>query len=198
MDQNISWIDNPCFKSKGGKDRSNKNEAVLDKDDLEKTVKSSSDFAPKTYDRDNRDFLSSCLDPNRLFDSLTKNFANGPRKRSSIGNSRKFSLRTRIEYMPNEHPPIKLKNRGAEPGPSPFGRIIPSTNAPFRNFRTMTLKTCGQFKYELKTLHYMRIKSGSHVVFLGSWPFWVGAYKNLGLCNSEQGSSTWASISDHE
>ena len=138
MDQNISWIDNPCFKSKGGKDRPNKNEAVLNNDDLEKTVKPSSDFAPKTYEgehmRGNRDFLSSCLDPNRLFDSLTKNFANGPRKRSSKGNLRKFSLRTRIEYMPNERPPIKLhKNRGAEPGPSPFGRIILSTNAPFRN-----------------------------------------------------------------
>ena len=146
----------------------------------------------------NRDFLSSCLDPNRLFDSLTKNIAYGPRKRSSKGNLRKFSLRTRIEYVPNEHPPIKLKIRGAEPGPSPFGRIISSSNAPFRNFRTMALRPCGQFKYELKTLHYMRMKSGSPIVFLGFWPFRVRAYKNLGLCHSEQGSSTWASISDHE
>ena len=198
MDQNIDWVDNPCFKSKGGEDRPNTNEAVKDLKDLEINVKPSNDFAPKTHDWDNRDtlgcipdpkrgdrdFLSTSLDPNKLFDSLTKNFANGPFKRSSQCNG------INVRYR-------KLKNRKPLAGPDTLEKMRYSAESPHRGLQMTITNVCAPGKEITEIWRGGAKLIKPQTVFFEEPKFSVGPYKNLFIFNVEQVTSNLASNSDN-
>ena len=197
MDQNIDWVDNPCFKSKGGENRPNKNEVVKDLEDLEKNVNPSNGFAPKTHDRDNRDILGCIPDPNRgnrdflstghdpykLFDSLTKNCANGPFKRSSQCNV------INVRYR-------KLQNRKTLAGSDTLEEMRYSAEAPHRGLQKTLTNVCARGKARLRIWRGGAKIIRSQTVFLEERTFYAGPYKSL--FNVEQVTSPLASNSDNK